>query len=334
MVGRAGAGHGRRVTLQEVASLAGVSTATASHALRNKGKMSDATRNRVREAAAKLDFRPNHQAVSLRRQTTNTIGFVMVPDPDPDSRRRWAGYSAEQLYSLVSEAARHGFAVTVIPENQPSLVETSRIDALCFLDIRQDEPALLEAFRLHIPVLTNDVMDDRFRIIVDTGYASFTIHALNLLSARGCQAIGLLTEPLGIPADEVAEKTYRNWCAQQNRTAFIARGNYGRTDTVERVHELLEAGCDAIYSFYEEGPTVLRAILERGLRVPGDVRLVAATTPSSLTADSAGITSIVHHPELVAANSFDALMTAIADKSIASTRIELPWEVLEASSTA
>ena len=324
----------RRATLQDVAALAAVSTATASHALAGKGKMSDSTRSRVRDAAAKLDYRPNHQAAALRRQTTNTIGFVMVPDPDPDSRRRWGGYSAEQLYSLVSEAAKHGYSVTVIPENQPSLVEASRIDALCYLDMAHDEPALLEAFRLDLPVLTNDLVDDRFRVVVDTGYAAFTRHALGLLADGGALAIGLLTEPRGIRSDEIAEDVYLAWCVEHRRTPVVARGNYGRTDTVQRVNELLDAGCDAIYSFYEEGPAILQVIRDRGLAVPTDVGLIAAVTPSSLSVASAGITSIMFHPELFASNSFDALVHAIADKSAGKVLVELPWEVLEGATSA
>lgn len=257
----------------------------------------------------------------------------MVPDPDPDSQRRWAGYQAEQLYSLVSHASRRGFTVTLIPEDAPSLVESSRIDALCFLDIRQDVPALLEALRLQLPVLTNDTADDRFRIIVDSGYVAFTLHALDLLAKRGAKRIGLLTEPLGFPSDESAEHTYLEWCTTHGQQPVIARGNHGHTNTAERVNDLLDAGCDAIYSFYEEGPVVMKAILDRSLHVPDDVQVVATTTPNLLSAESAGITSIVFHPELVAPAAFDAFLSTRADGTLSSGRIELPWEFLEARST-
>jgi DNA-binding LacI/PurR family transcriptional regulator len=296
--------------------------------------MTEATRARVHKVATTLDYRPNQQAAALRRRTTNTIGFVMVPDLDPSSQHRWAAYNAEQLYSLVSEAANRGFNVSVIPENRPGLVESSHIDALYFLDIRAEGPVLLEAFRIGIPVLSNDVVDNRIDIVVDSGYAAFTRHALDLLAGRGAKSIGLLTEPLGTAADEVAEHTYREWSVAHGRASLVARGNYGRTDTAERVDELIDGGCDGIYSFYEEGPAIQAAIVRRGLSVPGDVKLIAATTPQSLTAESAGITSIVYHPELIANRSFDALVSAISDRGEMGVRVELPWEVLEAASTA
>ncbi|TJW90095.1 MAG: LacI family transcriptional regulator, partial [Mesorhizobium sp.] len=47
------------VTLREVASLAGVSVATASKALNGQGRMTAETRERIRETAQRLGFRPN-----------------------------------------------------------------------------------------------------------------------------------------------------------------------------------------------------------------------------------------------------------------------------------
>lgn len=68
----------RAATLQDVADLAGVSRCTASSVLngaRSGTRTSEATRERVRQAAAELAYRPNAVARSLRHQTTQTIGF-------------------------------------------------------------------------------------------------------------------------------------------------------------------------------------------------------------------------------------------------------------------
>ncbi len=56
------------VTLREVASAAGVSVATASKALNGLGRMTAETRERIRETAQRLGFRPNSLAQSLLRQ--------------------------------------------------------------------------------------------------------------------------------------------------------------------------------------------------------------------------------------------------------------------------
>ncbi|MBW3088347.1 LacI family DNA-binding transcriptional regulator [Bifidobacterium sp. 82T24] len=66
----------RKTTLAEVAAAAGVSLATASKALNNQPRVSDATRRRVQEAAEKLSYIPNAQAQSLISGRTNSIGVI------------------------------------------------------------------------------------------------------------------------------------------------------------------------------------------------------------------------------------------------------------------
>ncbi|MFJ8768817.1 LacI family DNA-binding transcriptional regulator [Streptomyces clavifer] len=68
----------RRVTMADVARRAGVSPTTASFALsgRTDMRISDASRERVLEAARELGYRPNVTARSLRTKSTQTIGFV------------------------------------------------------------------------------------------------------------------------------------------------------------------------------------------------------------------------------------------------------------------
>jgi LacI family transcriptional regulator len=68
----------RSATLQDVADRAGVSRSTASSVLNGAcatTRTSEATRERVRQVAAELAYRPNAIARSLRRSVAHTIGF-------------------------------------------------------------------------------------------------------------------------------------------------------------------------------------------------------------------------------------------------------------------
>jgi LacI family repressor for deo operon, udp, cdd, tsx, nupC, and nupG len=66
-------------TIQDVAALAGVSTATVSRTLSAPDIVSEKTRNRVQSAVAKLNYTPNAAARILRTTRTHKI-LVMVPD--------------------------------------------------------------------------------------------------------------------------------------------------------------------------------------------------------------------------------------------------------------
>jgi len=66
-----------RVTLTEVAELAGVSEITVSRILRNKGPIAEATRNRVMDAVRAVGYVPNRIAGSLASADSNLIGVVL-----------------------------------------------------------------------------------------------------------------------------------------------------------------------------------------------------------------------------------------------------------------
>ena len=65
-----------RVTLAEVAALAGVSVGTASKALNDRGSMREETRARVREAADRLGFHVDVVARSLQTGRSYTVGMI------------------------------------------------------------------------------------------------------------------------------------------------------------------------------------------------------------------------------------------------------------------
>ncbi|WP_040205219.1 LacI family DNA-binding transcriptional regulator [Neobacillus jeddahensis] len=67
------------VTIKDVAKESGVSTATVSRVLSNKGYASNEIREKVLSTAKKLNYQPNALARSLKNHQTNTIG-VVIPD--------------------------------------------------------------------------------------------------------------------------------------------------------------------------------------------------------------------------------------------------------------
>src|SRR5947209_13182749 len=73
-------------TLKDVARAAGVSNITVSRVLTGKQSavtISEATRRRVLDAAARLDYRPNLMARGLRTQRSLTVGVMVEDITDP-----------------------------------------------------------------------------------------------------------------------------------------------------------------------------------------------------------------------------------------------------------
>ena len=90
-------GGSRRTTLADVAREAGVSVQTASHVMADNRtvRLPEATRERVRAAAARVDYRPNRLAQAMRRGKTGLLGVWMPVDrPAPNYQRFLQAISA------------------------------------------------------------------------------------------------------------------------------------------------------------------------------------------------------------------------------------------------
>ncbi|SDR61859.1 transcriptional regulator, LacI family [Rhizobiales bacterium GAS191] len=99
----------RAATGRDVARLAGVSQAAVSLVLNGAAAchgLSEATQRRVRSAADKLSYVPNHAARSLRRKRTNTITFMTA---DLGNR-----YFAEVVTAAEALARARGYVVNVV----------------------------------------------------------------------------------------------------------------------------------------------------------------------------------------------------------------------------
>ncbi|QFT58017.1 HTH-type transcriptional regulator GntR [Sulfitobacter sp. THAF37] len=67
----------RPLTLRDVSEACGVSEMTVSRVLRNRGDVSEATRNKVRAAAKELGYVPNQIAGSLASQRVNLVAVII-----------------------------------------------------------------------------------------------------------------------------------------------------------------------------------------------------------------------------------------------------------------
>jgi LacI family fructose operon transcriptional repressor len=70
-------------SIRDVAQECGVSTATVSRALAGKQHIREEVRQRVLEAAQRLDYRPNRAARNLRSNQSSTIGLIVSDIQNP-----------------------------------------------------------------------------------------------------------------------------------------------------------------------------------------------------------------------------------------------------------
>ena len=83
------------ITLAQVAERAGVSTATVSMVLRNRGRISQATRERVLKAIDDSGYVYNQTAANLRNRSSNQVGLLLHDITNPFYGEMTAGLSHE-----------------------------------------------------------------------------------------------------------------------------------------------------------------------------------------------------------------------------------------------
>lgn len=89
--------------LKDVASLAGLSVATVSRVLNNRGYISSNTRKKVYDSMKALNYQPNEIARSLFRQHTNIIGVIVPSVGNP--------FFGKLVEFIESYAAEKGFKI-------------------------------------------------------------------------------------------------------------------------------------------------------------------------------------------------------------------------------
>lgn len=181
------------VSIDEVAKLAGVSTATVSRALSGRGHVSPASRERVRVAAETLGYVVSSRASSLASGRTQNIG-VIVPFLD-----RW--FFSTVLSGVSSALMRAGYDITlynitadadVRREVFSTFLRRQRVDAVIAVAIELDEDETGRLLDLGLPVIAIGGPNPRLHTLTvdDTAVARLATEHLLSLGHRDIAHIG------------------------------------------------------------------------------------------------------------------------------------------------
>ncbi|SFB55954.1 transcriptional regulator, LacI family [Amycolatopsis marina] len=107
------------ITSNDVARLAGVSQPTVSRALRGDPRVSPATRDRVREAAAALGYVPSEAGRSLVTRSSKRVGIVVTDLTNP--------FYPHLIGPLHDELEKHGYRMLVFTERSDSQMASAQL---------------------------------------------------------------------------------------------------------------------------------------------------------------------------------------------------------------
>ena len=276
-----------RVTSFDVAAEAGVSQSTVSRALAGDPVVSEATRQRVFEAARRLNYAVDENAARLRSGRTATLAVVVICRPDED-RKDLNPFTYALLGTVCAAASARGYETLVSfqdgPENLSGRYEDRRrADGLILIGTTQNLPAWTYYRDLGLSgtrmVCWGSPFDELDWIRSDNhaGARLATRHLLDAgFTAPAC--IGSVTslqhqfnERYDGYAEVMAEAglTPRLVAIEEG----LSREEQGRRAARQLIAEGLP--CDAIFAVCDEiALGTLRELTEAGIDVPGRIGLI------------------------------------------------------------
>ncbi|MDJ0336395.1 LacI family DNA-binding transcriptional regulator [Salinibacterium sp. G-O1] len=331
--------------INQVAQLAGVSTATVSRALSGNGHVSETTRHRVRAAARELGYVVSSNASSLATGRMRNIG-VVIP-----FLNRW--YFGAVLEGAEQALLRHGYDLTLYnlsggEDQRTSVFEDfllrKRVDAVIAISLELTGSEVERLLTINKPIVGvgGSIAGVRTLSIDDGAVAQL---ATEHLLALGHRTIGF------IGGNRQSEMDFH--VPSQRRGGFIAAladaGLTADPELFQSADFTIPGGYAAAKQLFgnpRKRPTAVFAASDEmaigailaardlGLSVPDDVSIIGVDDHE--LAEFFGLTSIAQFPALQGEMAVDILMDQLHPDHTAhaSSNTPLPFELIVRSSTS
>jgi DNA-binding LacI/PurR family transcriptional regulator len=269
-------------TIKDVARLAGVSTTTVSRVLTNERYVKEEVRNAVREAIARLNYKPSRTARSLRAQKSKIIGLIISDIQNP--------FFTSLVRAVEDVAYQHKYAVFLCNTDEKSDKEKFYLDLMqgeqvagvivspCY---EKDDPCL-SLLKAHIPfVIIDRQLTDMDVDTVAVNNVQSAYDLVDHLIADGHTRIGAVLGDLTVTTGRERYEGYVRALAAHNipLNPLFVRTGVPREETGYCLTEDLLILPEAPTALFTGNSLLtmgaMRAIYGRGMHIPDDIALVA-----------------------------------------------------------
>jgi len=299
------------ITIRDIAKMAKVAPSTVSRALNNKGRMSDATRERIRQLARELGYHPNINAKGLATNKTGNIGIVINKRHRPESFYGFYGPIILGVEEAIEKQGYHLiFSSTDGGPSAPRCVKERRVDGVIFMgcDISKD---LILSLKNSTPlVLVDNHLDGVNSIAIDNEGGAYK--AVEYLIKLGYRKIGFIAERLNDLSFKERFEGYKAALKEHGleyHADLVAEGLTPPEHGYVAMKKLLKRGTPPAV-FAANDPTAagaIKAIKENGLRVPDDIAVIGFDD---------GLTALHTVPPLTTVRVFREKMARVAAKRL------------------
>lgn len=272
-----------RVRIDDIARLAGVSSATVSRVMTGSRPVSEDLRERVLSAARRFDYQPSEVARNLRRGRTSTVG-VLVSDIENPHFATMVRAIEEALYARGTRVLFCNSAEDTAKQSAYlEVMAAERVIGVVIAPTGDGDSAVGRLMDLGTPVIAIDrpLSDPRADSVV-TDNAVATARGTQLLVDSGRQRIGWIGGREGVWTASERLAGYRSVLRRAGIEPITAIGDFTVEGGYRATQALLDDRHDLdglVIANNQMTIGVLQALRSRNIRVPDQIGLVAFDDP-------------------------------------------------------
>jgi DNA-binding LacI/PurR family transcriptional regulator len=323
--------------IRAVAALAGVSAATVSLILNEKGSFPATTQARVLEAARELGYRPHPAARSLAGIRTRVVGLAFchreaIPFPLTD-----IDYFARAINGATEEALLRDHSIVVGPPTpQTDVWFRLPLDGVIVFDpvLGDPVPAALRGRSTPMVVVGRDPNGDFDDPCVDNDASRATRIALDHVWELGSRRPSLATFPLMDAFVADSERTYREWCNERSiePVVRVLRSSWEQAPKSGLVEFLGSVRPDSIIALEDiVGVESVSAAADLGIEIPTQLKIVAFSDRDSFP--GLALTSVQLDPARTARAAVGMLIDLIENGELHERSVNIPVQLVRRDST-
>lgn len=302
----------KRVTLQDIADVAGVKKMVISNVLNGTGRVAPATREKVKRIAREMNYIPNLAARALTTGRTDIIAILTGALSEP--------YYADMVHLLERHISTDGFHVMLMrtPDEVKELVNATgnvAVDGAIAVDVLN----LVSQFRSHstVPCVSISTSRQSFVDSVLVDLSAGVEEALGLMLAAGRRRVAYMVTADSMALEsETRARTYLATMKKAGRVAEIINVSTDEHFAIElkfKAHLEKHGVPDALLCQNDQtAMCAFQVLRELGLQVPSDVLLAGCDGLRSMRYLEPPLSTIAQPIEEMCATAWQFLQQRIA----------------------
>lgn len=318
----------KKITIKDIAAKFDVSISTVSKALNDSYEISDKTKEKIQKYAKKKNYKPNFNAISLKKRRTKTIG-VVIPN--------MLSYFFAQVFKGIEKVANdNGYKLITCISNESykkevetmEMLSNGSIDGFIISIAREtEEKNDYSHFETTIREGTPIVMFDKVaksvgcdKVVVDDYKASKKTvkHLVN----TGCKNIAFISSISKLNVGKSRYKGYVKGLEKQdipfnkNLVLNIFEQDYKKYEDI--IRPLFENNeIDSVIATNEKiAVAALKIAQEKGFKVPENFSVIGFSNGILARHSTPTLTTVSQHGELMGEAATNMLLSKLENKEL------------------